>query len=310
MRNIALDLSQCFGLGDLISATPVIERLKHFYSEKITVISPIPELFYNNPSVKQSFKHTDVNWEYIRANYTILNSFYNVGKKNEFGIEYRHNSIDIRQFHAINLGFTLRQNEMDCYYRPTKPNRFDFKDHIVIHPVHSWPSRTWPMDKWQTLVDILCKGGYTVVAIGKDSHETGFFDVNKPVMKLKISRGNNLVNQTDISDCWHLINTAKAVITMDSGILHLAGTTDTFIIQLGSNIHPEFRIPYRHGSQKYKYLHLNGKCGIYCGSDAKYGVKEWGTIQGVPPILNCLEGYGQFECHPTILDVLNTVKGL
>ena len=53
------------------------------------------------------------------------------------------------------------------------------------------------------------------------------------------------MNQTSISETWHLINDAEAVITMDSGILHLAGTTETPIVELGSPINPEFRRPYR-----------------------------------------------------------------
>jgi ADP-heptose:LPS heptosyltransferase len=53
------------------------------------------------------------------------------------------------------------------------------------------------------------------------------------------------MNKTSISETWHIINNAAAVITMDSGILHLAGTTETTILDLGSSIKPEFRIPYR-----------------------------------------------------------------
>ena len=39
----------------------------------------------------------------------------------------------------------------------------------------------------------------------------------------------------------------------------------------------------------------------------KYGVREWNTIQGVPSLVNCLEGKETFECHPTIFSVYNKV---
>jgi len=94
---------------------------------------------------------------------------------------------------------------------------------------------------------------------------------------------------------------------MDSGLLHLAGTTDVDIIQLGSSINPEFRSPFRKGSQEYKYHYVRGGCGLNCASDMKYGVREWQSIQGIPSLVNCLERKETFECHPNPLMVYNKV---
>ena len=99
-------------------------------------------------------------------------------------------------------------------------------------------------------------------------------------------------------------------ITMDSGLLHLAGTTDAHIIQLGSSINPEFRAPYRHGSQEYKYHYVGGGCSLFCASDMKHGVKEWGDIQGVPPLIGCLENKKTYECHPSVESVLGKILNL
>ena len=115
------------------------------------------------------------------------------------------------------------------------------------------------------------------------------------------------MNKTSLSQVWHLINNSTCFITMDSGLLHLAGTTDAEIIMLGSAIKPEFRKPYRNGSQDYKLSYVLGGCDLHCCSDMKYGVKEWGDIQGVPPLINCLEGKKAFECHPSVDRVLNSI---
>ena len=120
MKPICLNLSECNGLGDLICATPTIKVLSESYGKKITVVSKMPELFKMNPHVEKSYKSTSIDWEYFEQNYLMHNSFYNMGKKNERGIEYKHNRIDIRQMHAINLGFQLLPSEMDCFYRPTE----------------------------------------------------------------------------------------------------------------------------------------------------------------------------------------------
>ena len=118
MKPVCLNLSECPALGDLICATPTIRKLSESYERKITVVSPIPELFKNLEYVEASYKVTSLDMGYFNEHYIMHNSFYNVGKKNERGVEYKHNMIDIRQFHAIHLGFMLGKDEMECYYRP------------------------------------------------------------------------------------------------------------------------------------------------------------------------------------------------
>lgn len=309
-KKVCLDLSECNGLGDLICATPTIKKLRHSYGAPITIVSKMPEIFKQNPDVEQSFKKSSVDWEYFQRNYIIHNSFYNVGKKNERGIEYKHNVIDIRQFHAINLGFMLLQSELECFYRPSDVCRVDIPEtpYFVIHPVQNWGTRSWSEANWVALTKWINKAGYRVVAIGKDSSETGFFNVNKPTYEMKDADVVNYMNQTSISDAWHLIYHAEGIVTMDSGLLHLAGTTQTHIYHLGSSINNEFRKPYRIGLEK-KYSYILGSCPLFCGSDMKYGVKEWGDIQGVPPLIKCLEGYSQteFACHPDWQKVSNII---
>lgn len=308
--NICLDLSECNGIGDLLCATPAIEKISKSYETKILVLSKFPELFKLNPYVLKSYKTASVDHDYIKKHYVVHNSFYNVGKKNELGIEYKHNMIDIRQYHEANLGFMLTPDEMDCYYRPTEAIRQDIipkKKYVVIHPVQSWDSRTWSLYNWELLSEKLVSSGFDVVAIGKDQSETGFFNVKKPVLNVTTDKVINLMNKTSISDCWHLINSCECIITMDSGILHLAGTTKSKIIHLGSSINPYYRIPYRNGKQHENYEYISGSCKIMCASDMKYGVKVWGNIQGVPPLIGCLENKKAFECHPSVEQVLEKI---
>jgi hypothetical protein len=150
--------------------------------------------------------------------------------------------------------------------------------------------------------------GISVVSIGKDSSEKGFFNINKPTFNFDIKNGLNLMNKTSLSQAWHLINKSLSFVTMDSGLLHLAGTTDAEIVMLGSAIKPEFRKPYRQGSQDYKLSYVLGGCNLHCCSDMKHSVKEWGNIQGVPPLINCLENKKTFECHPNVDKVIEIIK--
>ena len=167
MKPICLDLSECNGLGDLICATPTIKKLSESYGQKITILSQMPELFKMNSYVEKSYKASSIDMDYFKANYIMHNSFYLVGKKDERGVEMKHNMMDIRQFHAIHLGFMLGQDEMECYYWPTEHQKNHVhKKYIVIHPVNSWPNRTWSQDNWTKLCEELIKCGFAKVPFG------------------------------------------------------------------------------------------------------------------------------------------------
>ena len=86
---------------------------------------------------------------------------------------------------------------------------------------------------------------------------------------------------------------------MNTGIVHLAGCTDTHIICIGSSINPYWYLPYRKGIQEYKLSYIHGSCTAFCASDAKWSVVEHGSSSSIPPLPECLEGRSTFECHPS-----------
>lgn len=297
-------------LGDTIASTPVLRKLYNSYGCKIDIVTYHSEIFKKNPYVNNVFEFSS--FDLAQSSYKEkFESFLGVGGiKNNLGIEKKHNTIDIRQFHAIDLGFMLNDNEMEYDYTPNSYIEINNlpKNYVCLHVANTWPSRTYSDSNWQKLIDILNSKNIHVVLIGKNSHESGFYNIDKPTKKLILELGLDLTNKLDISQCWYVINKSEYFITMDSGLLHLAGTTDTNIIQLGSSINNKLRAPYRNGSQDYKYEYISGPCKIFCASDIKYGVKEWKTIQGVPPLINCLENKNTFECHPDAKEVCNSVK--
>jgi ADP-heptose:LPS heptosyltransferase len=307
VKKIFLDLSECKALGDTICSTPVIRKLQAAYEQQITVITNYPEVFIGNPCVERTYAPNAINMDFLKKNHIVHNSFYNIGKKNERGVEMKHNRIDIRQFHAINLGFMLLPEEMQCSFYPKPKEREIPYRYVLIHPVQTWESRTWQAEKWMQLTEMLNKSGIHVISVGKDDSETGFFNVKKPVFNFEIGLGMNLMNKTSLHETWHLINDSICFVSMDSGLLHLAGTTNAQIIQLGSSIYPSFRKPYRFASQDYKYDYINGECDLFCASNMKYGVRQWGDIQGVPPLVGCLEKKKTYECQPNVIQVFNKI---
>ena len=74
--------------------------------------------------------------------YEIFSSFDISYKEN--GVCNKHNTMDIRQFHAINLGFMLTKDEMTLDYFPSENEILPDlpKKYVLIHPVQNWESRT------------------------------------------------------------------------------------------------------------------------------------------------------------------------
>jgi autotransporter strand-loop-strand O-heptosyltransferase len=307
--------SSAHAMGDLICATPTIKKLSEIYKSPITVISTHPYLFENCPYVDENLRFDDYTEEQLSEKYDLHKTFFLLGKQDSRGVEFKHAMCDIRQFHAKDLGFMLTPNELTCDYFPKSDesciSEFNLPEkYVVIHPAQSWSSRTWSKYNWQALCISLEDAGIPVISIGKDAREESDFSGTtlKPVFKLDIKNGLDLTNKTTLDQSWHILNKSTCVITMDSGVLHLAGTTDTHIIQLGSSIKPEYRAPYRKGTQDYKYSYVVGGCQLHCASDLKYSLRDWGHIQSVTLISTCLEKKSTFECNPSFVPVFDLTK--
>jgi ADP-heptose:LPS heptosyltransferase len=309
MKKILFNLSECYAMGDTLCSTSTLRKLYESYGRKITVVTHFPEIFDSNPCVEKVYHTNTVNIDYLRSQFIVHTTFDILGNKTERGVEYKHARIDIRQYHAVSLGFMLTEDEMECDFYPKDYEEIEGlpEKYVLIHPVQTWPNRTWPAPNWMSLTKKLNDRGISVVSVGKDSSEKGFFNISKPTFNFEIENGLNLMNKTSLSQVWHLIDRSTCFVTMDSGLLHFSGTTDSEIIMLGSAINPEFRKPYRKGSKDYKLSYVFGGCDLHCCSNMKYGVKEWGDIQGVPPLIGCLENKKTFECHPSVDKVLNSV---
>ena len=308
MTNVALKIDTP-ALGDTLAAIPTLRKLVLAYESPLTVFTSKPFLFENHPLVKEALPldHSTDGYKIYTTFSPLVGKNYNLNGQD---VEFRYSNHDFRQFHATSLGFSLTPDEMeiDIYIEKSRP--LNLGKYVIIHPTHTWATRTWDKKQWQGLVDLLNKDNIPVVAIGRDSSEVGFYNTQKPVMDINIELGVNLLNDPDNGPAelrWMMQNEASIVVTMDSGILHLAGTTDVRILQLGSSIHPKLRAPWRHGSQSWRYDYVKGSCNEFCSSNMKYNIKEWGSIMGVPPQVKCLDNRPTFECHPNFQQVYNKI---
>lgn len=307
-------------MGDTLCSTPTIRKLYESYGHKIDVMAVRDDVLKGSPYINNLLKfenevsgYDEVFDGFVRS--VKVNKNMDAHTFHDTPIEIKLSNFEARQIHALSLGITLYPEEMNCDFFPDEPteksNTIDEKC-IVLHVTESWPNRTWEVKKWQRLIDLIKENtDLKVVTIGKSHSEHGHHGViEKRVVRLNnvdydFTENDEVRDQVfqngrdSLSEMWHILNNSFGLVSFDSGPIHLAGTTDSWIFQIGASIRPEKTAPWRHSSQKYKFDFVGGECKIFCGSCPKYSVKEWGTINSMPYYPECLEGYDEFKCQPS-----------
>lgn len=300
--------------GDTLAATPTLRYLSECHERKLNVVTHNTHIFKNNPYIDKCISFSEFNNLYDK-DIIKYESFTNAGHKDGNGIEKKFSHIDLRQIHAMDLGFQLMPHQMEYdYFADPVDLPYEFPEtYIVCHITQNWPNRTWPTEKWQRFVDIMAENKIFTVLVGKDHSEKVHDSISvEPIVKkcpkLNNLYGLDLANKLDLDGMYHVINNAKVLVTMCSGAMNIGGCTDTHILQIGSAQNPLLRIPYRKNTQNYKYDFVGGSCSIFCNMDLKYNVKEWGDINSVPPLTECPEKKPTYECQPNADKVANKLK--
>jgi ADP-heptose:LPS heptosyltransferase len=178
---------------------------------------------------------------------------------------------------------------------------FRFRKKIVIHPSISFPTMSWPSDRWQRLTELLLNDGFMVIAAGKDVHNIDNVSelVDKKVHKLASEHEHflDVTNRLTLHELYALIKKSDLVITMDSGVLHVANCTDTYIIAIFSCIDPRFRMRFKNGRLGYKTTPVSAFCPFqYCASKAGGGnqckqtnEKRLCCLPSVDELYNCVK---------------------
>lgn len=290
-------ISGCF--GDVLNSTPTLRYLSQCHSDKLDVETNRPEVFKNNPYVGVIYNPEEGNYM------PHSQIFYDCNGHNFGDIQKQIRNMHLTDYWSSHLGFILtpEQKTLDFF-----PDKLDLEipegKYIVLNPSITWESRTWGFEKWNELINLILDLGIKVVVDGKD---ISYGDDKKTFYQIKNENVINTQNKLNVSQLWHLIQNSLAVVTMDSGFLHIAGTTDANIIQLGSAINPYYRSPFRNGSQDYKHKYIGGSCTLFCQSDMKYNVLEdkkitrWNGYRSP----NCYENKPTYECHPSTNAVFN-----
>lgn len=119
----------------------------------------------------------------------------------------------------------------------------DGKDYVVVTTGFTSPTRQWKARGVNGVVDYLNSVGVTPVFLGKASVYVGMEKEYKAQWsdETDYSKGIDLREKTTILEATAIMSKAKAVVGLDNGLLHLAGTQDVPIVMGMSTVLPADR---------------------------------------------------------------------
>lgn len=98
--------------------------------------------------------------------------------------------------------------------------------YVICHLGASTSLKLWPKVSWQKLIDVLTKKNFTVLLSAGPGEEYLAREID-PNQKLI-----HIAGKTSLEDMWTLIKNAKLLISVDTGIAHIAKFTHTPLVTL------------------------------------------------------------------------------
>lgn len=217
--------------GDVLMATGVIRQLKKAYPNKrIIVATHSQDAVKENPNVDLVLRpgaSTPSAWSLD------LDLVYEKDPKREVWKTYAK-AAGLSE--DLDLKPEMVSTEKDLQMLSAKlPPEFlsEGRRIAVVHMGVTWPSRTWSMESWLTTVRLLSQAGYSVVTVGR-----------RPDYKVLADYPNvvNMVGYLSVAEIRELCRKATVFVGVDSGILHVAQTTDVPIVGIFTVCDPQFRV--------------------------------------------------------------------
>lgn len=252
-------------LGDLLAAAPVLKWAIANYHEttdyRVALNFHFKELY---PFIPEE-KFIEINAQYPAG--------FAVNKLNAALIpggvcRLTPARIKLTQYACIGLLGRILSDDLLKYVplREVSVDRFgiDFSKSIVIATTYRDRHRSFIQGEILHLAEYIQSKGITPIYVGKTSSE-GIEGTSALTNFEYPGFGADLRDKTSLSELATIMNKSKAIVSMDSGPLHLAFTTDKPVIGGFTTVDPELRIPYR-GTAKTAAVVPNIHCN-FCQSD-------------------------------------------
>lgn len=251
-HNVAITVQGA--LGEQAAAEPVVRYARDvFYrGDNLVLVSNRPELF----------AHLEL---------PIFDHFEQVPKSPKYHRRYTRELPDARhecsphQMHATNLASYLALGlELPAEHKtpqlgvspaalasvrekikPAEPGSL-----VLLHPGRGRAAVTFPPDVWASYLEILADGGFCAAVVGDR------LDADLGIVEFDRSRAIDLVDRLTLAELIALVSAARVLVANDSAPVQIAGAFEGWIGLLATARHPEYVLPWRHGSQGYRAANL------------------------------------------------------
>lgn len=110
---------------------------------------------------------------------------------------------------------------------------------VVVHPGKHWPSKTFPKDWWDEVLDALVGKGLMPIIIGADLND------NRSTVDVDTRNCLDLRGKLSLMESTALLQRADLLLTNDSAPLHLAASGPAWIGYFATVKHPDFITHWR-----------------------------------------------------------------
>lgn len=249
------------GLGDQVCAEPVLRYMKEkwFRDDDIAVMTQYPPLFSHLPVIAydqpvqfpeaRSTVSTHPQSSPARDPYDQIACFHRVHPLDYIALRLLRRTLPLahKQIKLV-PGASAEQRAKTLLEDLAGP---EFKSRVVLlHPGRAWQAKTLPSGVWQCYIDQLTQASFLPVLIGQDfvsaqGEERGTVgDLDGAALDLR--------NRLSLQESMAVIALAPALITNDSGPLHIAGAFENWIGVIATVKDPSYILPFRRGSQAFR----------------------------------------------------------
>ena len=136
---------------------------------------------------------------------------------------------------------------------------------IAINPMTTWPTKHWNDKSFAELADLLIRRGMAVVFTGGSNDRVG---VDEIIGRMKERGAYNLVGKTSLKSLAALYSQARAVVSTDTGPMHIAAAAGTPVVAIFGPTAPWRTGPY---GKQHKVIRLDLPCSPCLKKQCKLG---------------------------------------
>jgi ADP-heptose:LPS heptosyltransferase len=255
------------GIGDLLLLEPILRQLCTDGKREVNVLSRFPEVFYNNPHITDNLFQEDRD---------VIPKTINMDK---------YDSWEDLRFYSETCSNREKKCRTDCYNQKFNVSLSDPEPRIYFDPKEK---SLLKKDTDKIYIGVACDGSHSYRRYDNgDKLIQYLINKNKKYVVVLLGRDNfvnakkhkrliDLQGKTDVRQSINVIKNLDYMISVDSGLMHVALCMHIPTVCIFSIIKPELRLHYYTGPYQSIFkteLNCIG-CGSFHMSICKHGNKD------------------------------------